>query len=210
MDAASQNSEVSPLALLPPVSDLALKEWAVAVTALAEAEQIIILRKGGIHKEDKEFRVVHPEFLLYPTYEHQQLDLIKNTYHGHLEQTLEENDVPGLVTLGLWCQVTDKFEVRDDDLLDDISPYHIWTADYAKKRLHWRPKQPLTVAAVRVYRLQQPQALPILDDFAGCKSWVDLQQEVPLGYMAPVLSDDDYENKADSVRRVLGTATSPV
>ena len=110
------------MALLPPVSDLALKEWAVAVTALAEAEQIIILRKGGIHKEDKEFRVVHPEFLLYPTYEHQQPDLIKNAYHSYLDQTLEENDVPGLLTLGFWCQVTDKFEVRDDDLLDDISP----------------------------------------------------------------------------------------
>ena len=66
------------------------------------------------------------------------------------------------------------------------------------------------MAAVRVYRLQQPQALPILDDFAGCKSWVDLQQEVPLGYMAPVLSDDDYEVRAESVRRVLGTAASPV
>jgi len=50
--------------LLPPISDLALKEWAVAVKALSRGEQIMILRKGGIHKEDKAFRMVHHEFLL--------------------------------------------------------------------------------------------------------------------------------------------------
>ena len=40
---------------LPNKSDTALKEWAVTVDALGRGDQIIILRKGGIHKEDKEF-----------------------------------------------------------------------------------------------------------------------------------------------------------
>ena len=62
---------------LPQVSDLALKEWAVAVKSLGRGEQVIILRKGGIHREDRDFRLVHPLFLLYPTYEHQKAELIK-------------------------------------------------------------------------------------------------------------------------------------
>ena len=198
------------MVLLPAVSDLALKEWAVAVKTLAEGKQILILRKGGIHRDDKEFRVVHPEFLLYPSYEHQIPELIKPDYHQALNETLEENDIPGLVTLGYWCRLTDKFEVRDEDVLDSISPDHIWTSDYAKTRLHWRPKQPLTVALIRVYELQQPQALPVLDEYAGCKSWVDLGQEMPLGYMRPVLSDEDYERRADAIRRVLGITPSAV
>ena len=192
--------------LLPPISSLALKEWAVAVEALGKGTQILILRKGGIHRDDKEFRVVHPEFLLYPTYEHQLPELLKEESHRDLEQTLEENDVPGLVTLVYWCQVTDKFQVSDQGVLDEISPYHIWKEDYAQKRLHWRPKQPLTVALLRVYGLQQPQALPILDEYAGCKSWVELGQDVPLGYMDPVLSDQEYEQKAQKIRRDLGAA----
>ncbi|SVB02171.1 uncharacterized protein METZ01_LOCUS155025, partial [marine metagenome] len=57
---------------LPKSSSIALKEWAVAVEAMARGDQIIILRKGGIHRDDKEFRIVHPEFLFYPTYEHQR------------------------------------------------------------------------------------------------------------------------------------------
>ena len=58
--------------MLPNRCQVALKEWAVTVNALAEGAQILLLRKGGIHEEGKDFRVIHPEFLLYPTYEHQR------------------------------------------------------------------------------------------------------------------------------------------
>ena len=196
--------------MLPPSSDLALKEWAVAVKALSEGKQILILRKGGIHIDDREFRVVHPEFLLYPTFEHQNAELVKPEYQDSLQQTLDENDVPGLVSLGYWCQVTDKFQVSEQDLLDEVSPYHIWTTDYANKRLHWRPKQPVTIALLRVYELQQPQALPVLDEFAGCKSWVELGQDVPLSIMTPVLSDQAYEGQAEALRQVLGGTPTAV
>ena len=198
------------MVLLPPSSDLALKEWAVAVRALARGSQIMILRKGCIHRDDKEFRVVHPEFLLYPTYEHQKPELLKTQHHQILDQTLNEDDIPGLVTLSYWCQVTDKFEVRGEGALDGISPHHIWTDDYAQKRLHWRPKQPLTVALLRVYELQQPQALPVLDEYIGCKSWVELGQDLPLGYMTPVLTDREYDERAEVIRRELGATPSAV
>jgi len=195
------------LHFLPPVSTLALKEWAVAVNALMARKQILVLRKGGIHRDDKEFKIVHPEFLLYPTYDHQRSELLKSEYQIDLREALEEDDVPGLVNLSIWVEVTDVFEIRDEETLDRLSPYHIWTNDYAKKRLHWRPKHPLTVMLLRVYQLQQPQALPVLDEYGGCKSWVDLGQEVPLGYMSPVLTDDEYKEMADSIQEVVGTAT---
>ena len=86
--------------LLPPESDLALKEWAVAVKALSAGTQIVVLRKGGVHRDDKDFRIVHPEFLLYPTYEHQKQELLKPDFGAIVEETLAEDDVAGLVTLG--------------------------------------------------------------------------------------------------------------
>ena len=191
------------MSLLPGQSSLALKEWAVAVNTLAKGKQVMILRKGGIHRDDKEFRLVHPEFLLYPTYEHQKAELLKYQYHQGLAETLEENDVPGRVTFSFWSEVTDAFELRDEETLERLSPFHIWTSDYAQKRLHWRPKHPLTVALLRVHRLQQPQAIPVLDEYEGCKSWVHLGQEVPLGYMAPVLTDDEYRHEADAIRQAV-------
>ena len=195
------------MTLLPPVSSLALKEWAVAIAALAEGKQIIILRKGGIHRDDKEFRIVHPEFLLYPTYEHQKLELLQTEYHQDLRDTLTENDIPGLVTLSYWSEVSDIIELRNEETLYALSPFHIWTSQYAHKRLHWRPKDSLTIALLRIYKLQQPQALPILDEYIGCKSWVDLGQKVPLGYMTPVLTDDEYEKKTKAIKHTLDKQT---
>lgn len=188
---------------LPTTSSLALKEWAVAVKALSKGEQILILRKGGIHRADKEFRVVHPEFLLYPTFEHQRRELVQTTSHLDLEHTLIENENPRLIEFSHWCKVTDKFEVSEQDVLDDIAPYHIWTSDYASKRLRWRPKQPLTIALLRMYSMKRPQSLRVLDEYGGCKSWVELEQEVKLGEMTPVLSDEEYEAQANVIRQAL-------
>lgn len=196
--------------LLPPESDLALKEWAVAVKALSAGTQIMVLRKGGVHRDDKDFRIVHPEFLLYPTYEHQKQEFLKPAFHTLVEETLAENDIPGLVTLTYWCQVTDRFELRDEGVLGSLSEHHIWTDDYAQKRLHWRPKQPLTVALLRVYELQQPQALPVLDEYVGCKSWVELGQDVPLGNMTAVVSDSEYDAKAEAIRGTVGVTPTAV
>ena len=188
----------------PDTATLALKEWAVAVKALAEGAQVLALRKGGIHREDRDFRIVHPQFLLFPTFEHQKAELLKSGYHGDLRDTLQERGVPAQVTISYWTEVTAKFELRDESALDRLSPFHIWTGSYARKRLHWRPKQPLTVALLRVYRLQEPQAIPLLDEYEGCKSWVDLGCEVPLGNMVPVLDDSQYEAKAASIGEVIG------
>ena len=188
----------------PDTATLALKEWAVAVKALAEGAQVLALRKGGIHREDRDFRIVHPQFLLFPTFEHQKAELLKPGYHGDLRDTLQERGAPAQVTISYWTEVTAKFELRDESALDRLSPFHIWTGSYARKRLHWRPKQPLTVALLRVYRLQEPQAIPLLDEYEGCKSWVDLGCEVPLGNMVPVLDDSQYEAKAASIGEIIG------
>ncbi len=190
------------VSLLPPVSSIALKEWAVVCNALRDGEQIVILRKGGIHSDDRDFAgsfADNPEFLLFPTYEHQSPELIKPEHHGRLSRSIEEDDVPGLTTLSCFAQVTDRIEVDDPEVLGSISDMHIWTDAYAEKRLGWRPRQPLTVALVRVYPLLQPQALPLLDDYAGCKSWVDLGQDVPMGALEPTLSDADYERARSEI-----------
>ena len=187
----------------PAAATMALKEWAVAVKALAEGSQVLALRKGGIHREDRDFRIVHPSFLLFPTFEHQKAELLKPAFHNDLRGTLEECDAPGRVTISFWTEITAKFELRDEETLDRLAPFHIWTGSYARKRLHWRPKQPLTVALLRVYRLQEPQVIPLLDEYEGCKSWVDLGSEVPLGNVAPVLDDSRYEAKAAGIAQAM-------
>jgi hypothetical protein len=47
---------------------IAFKEWAVTVRALAEGEQLVTLRKGGVREPDKDFALEHERFFLFPTF----------------------------------------------------------------------------------------------------------------------------------------------
>ena len=87
-----------------------------------------------------------------------------------------------------------------------LSKYHIWTDNYAQKRFHWRPKYPLTVALLRGYTLQKPPATRVLDEYIGCKSWVELGQEVLLGQMEPVLGDAEFRERADAIKQTCAEA----
>ncbi len=68
---------------------MALKEWAITVEALSNGDQILLLRKGGIHEDGKDFRVIHREFVLYPTYEHQKAELLQPEHQPALEALLQ-------------------------------------------------------------------------------------------------------------------------
>lgn len=76
--------------MLPEQCHIALKEWAVTVLALAQGQQALLLRKGGIHESSKDFRVIHPEFLLHPTFEHQREDLLKEAHRPDLRYLLDQ------------------------------------------------------------------------------------------------------------------------
>src|SRR3954451_14522953 len=69
---------------------IAFKEWAVTVRALAEGEQLVTLRKGGIRETNKHFRLEHDRFFLYPTFDHQRNDLVRESHQPELRRALEE------------------------------------------------------------------------------------------------------------------------
>src|SRR4029453_15133172 len=73
---------------------VAFKEWAVTVRALAEGEQLLTLRKGGIREENKHFEIEHDHFFLYPTFDHQRNDLVRESHMPELGRALEEGVWP--------------------------------------------------------------------------------------------------------------------
>src|SRR5437763_10336002 len=73
---------------------VAFKEWAVTVRALAEGEQLLTLRKGGIREENKHFEIEHDRFFLYPTFDHQRNDLVRESHLPELGRALEEGVWP--------------------------------------------------------------------------------------------------------------------
>ena len=191
--------------MLPATSTVALKEWAVTVAALERGEQIILLRKGGIREDGKHFKVDQDGFFLYPTYEHQIAGLLKPDYRPLLEETLVDAD-PDLVTLNSYAEVVEVIETSDEEAVAELDRFHIWVEDYAEKRIHWKPRFPLSVMLLRVHLLEQPQALPVMPEYEGCTSWVTLVEEYPVGVATAVLNDRRFNRGVERIKEALGVS----
>jgi hypothetical protein len=189
----------------PETCQLALKEWAITVQALADGDQILMIRKGGIHEESKDFRVVHPEFLLYPTYLHQREDLLKDSHQSNLRRLLDDNPSDtDEVTFTHWARVHELLEIDRLDKVEGLNPHHIWDKAYAESRLHWKPMVPLTIILLRVFRMETPTTVPFIPEYGGCKSWVDVIPTVRLGDAIPVMDEDRFTEMVGAVHDSLG------
>src|ERR1700712_2329282 len=73
---------------------IAFKEWSVTVRALAESEQLLTLRKGGIREENKHFEIEHDQFFLYPTFDHQRNDLLRDSHLPERDRAIEGGRCP--------------------------------------------------------------------------------------------------------------------
>ncbi|WP_339837397.1 DUF1802 family protein [Paenibacillus sp. FSL R7-0272] len=182
----------------------ALKEWASAIQALENGRQIMVMRKGGIVEETKHFELKSPAFYLYPTYEHQRKELIKSSDQSYVEESLAEW-VPEASTVRItsYAEVTQDLEIRDQEMLDRLLEYHMWTADFAESRLKWKKKDPLHVLILRVYRLQEPMEIPVLPEYNGCRSWISIPNGLVPREMTPVLNVADFADQVQKINETL-------
>jgi hypothetical protein len=182
---------------------IALREWAVAVKALEAGRQIIVLRKGGISEETKEFRLESPRFYLFPSFEHQRPHLVKPEASEMVALTqAEAEQSTDQVRISSYAEVVEDIEITDSETLRRLDDLHVWTEDYAEERLKWKKTKPLHVLILRVHMLDAPQVIPMRESYGGCKSWHRLE-DVSSVPMKPVLSDSEFERQAEAVRKQI-------
>ena len=201
----------------------AFKEWAVTVRALAEGEQLITLRKGGIREDNKHFEIEHDRFFLYPTFDHQQGNLVRESHRPELGRALEEGvwtdgeppasaldsptgvPQPERVRIRAWAEVAASYLITDPRAVDALSPFYVWTTDYAEKRLRWKRRHPLHVILLRTYRIPRPVTVKVRDEYLGCRSWIDIHRELPFEG-TPVLADEEFERAAEEIEAIASSA----
>src|SRR5438132_4454886 len=144
-----------PLEPLLAAQQKALKEWAVVCRALREGRQSVLLRKGGIIEETRDFALVERRFLLYPTYEHQDLGSVQEPYRDDFAQTLASRPSEDVVRIDAWAEVTDLFLTHDLDALLAVSDTYAWSPDYIRMRMAYKPRKPMNVVVVRAWRLPE-------------------------------------------------------
>ncbi|PZV11381.1 MAG: hypothetical protein DCF22_14650 [Leptolyngbya sp.] len=179
-----------------------LKEWQVAVKALEQGETILLLRKGGIRETGGKFSVQHETVLLYPTYEHQQPDLLKPDYAAQV-QPVESGWHPHQVRIGSWAKITEMIQITQADAIARLLPFHIWNLRCITERLNWKPSQPIHGLLLRVYKLPKPRTIPYIESYGGCKSWIEIQTAIALDEGNPVLDEATYQQQAAMIRGAL-------
>ena len=188
---------------------IALKEWAIVVDALSEGSQIFLLRKGGIAEAEGEFRLAAREFFLYPTREHQQEALLQPRYAAAFHAHPAAPPPTGDLRFAYYAVVTDVWPAPTLSRIREISEEFVWNELFLEKRYAYKPHLPLAVLALRVYRLPRSLRVPLLERYAGCRSWVELEEALPTEGAQPVLDDSVFERRRESLRdHLVGRAVA--
>ncbi|MEE8133319.1 MAG: DUF1802 family protein [Nitrososphaerales archaeon] len=176
----------------------ALKEWAVVVKALEENEQCILFRKGGIL--DPAFSVESSEFLLFPTFEHQTKEYLKDHYKNKFDELLSKRSV-NKVTITSAAKVVTARETSDKEKLHRLKKYHVYDDDFIDYRMQWNQDKPISILFVRVYYLEDPLTINILPEYAGCRSWIKISASTSFG--RPVLNDKEFNELKEEIEALI-------
>ena len=182
---------------------VALKEWATVCRALEAGRQVLLLRKGGIYESAGEFELEHRQFVLFPTYLHQNAKMLKPDDREGLEPRDAE---PSQVRLSAAGVVTDIVRLKSRAQVDALDDEHVWLPPLIDMRFNYRPDNPLYLLLVRTYRLPRPTTVENTPAYAGCKSWVPLDQAVEVADVQPVIDDRAYEQRRQRVLETLQVA----
>ena len=186
--------------MLPNALNVALKEWSVVCHALETGRQMILLRKGGIVEAIGGFELEHSQFLLFPTYLHQNLEMLKPEARPGFAPASAE---PDQITIRSAAEVTDIIRLTDRKQMDGLEAEHIWTPPLIDMRYSYRPKNPLYLLLVRAYTLPGVVTIQNTVEYSGCKSWVPLAHSVDCAGATPAISDSQYNAGREHINAAL-------
>lgn len=182
-------------------ADIAFKDWAVVVDALAHGEQILILRKGGLREKRGEFHVDHRAFWLFPTQFHEVERSVIASKRPALH-TLAANAPSEFVDIQYYAVADPVVHLTDASLLSRLQGRHVWAEQVLQQRFEFGRDAGLHALIVRVYRLSHPEQLPLRESYGGCKSWVQLEQPVA-GEVSPVVDDAEFARQRDEIIELI-------
>jgi hypothetical protein len=187
---------------LPALERTALKEWAVLVDAMARGEIIAAVRKGGIREQRAGFAVRHDQFLLYPTFFHEKVDELDERFRERAGSIAPP--AAGTISTAYVARVAGVWPVANLEVLRRVQPLQGLSWKAVESRFHYKGKPGVQVVALRVARLPAVVTIPEIRRYAGCVSWVELDDDIDVRAAEPVLDDHSFARQLDSLVTALG------
>jgi len=177
----------------------AFKEWAIVVDALSRGEQILVLRKGGIHEDSALFEPEHSRFWLFPTLFHQQKESVLPDAQVRFEAAIEPSLNGQFVDIQYLAELHSAILVTSLHAARRLDGQHIWSGRVVEERFDWGGQKNIYALLLRVFTLPAPTQMNRLPAHGGCRSWIELDDDISEHGLKPVLSDVAFEEKIDAV-----------
>jgi hypothetical protein len=158
----------------------ALKEWASVIEALGSGEQVVLIRKGGL--ADQSFGVEADRFYLFPT-----------NYHD------AGGGEPAHVPITHWAEMIKSWQIRDAAMLPRLESLTILGRAAIETRYRFRPDQAINVIAVRAYRLPNAVNIAMKPEYAGCRSWVSIDEEIAIDGSVAAIDEREMQGRVASI-----------
>ncbi len=190
--------------MITPGLRVGLQEWAVCVRALREGAVCLIARKGGIHEpRGGTFAPERERFLMLPSYLHQKSERLKPRFTGAYLAESADNPSLGKIPISAWADVAKVWKCDSLERIQALGDELMWTSDELAARFQYRSQPWLFLLALRAWRL--PAVVDILDrpSYAGCRSWIELDDAVPTDGSTAAIADDEFAKRVERIERTL-------
>ena len=107
-----------------------------------------------------------------------------------------------IVSGSAWAEVAAHFTTEDPRVVEALSPFHVWTADYATSERRGSRATRCTCSSC-VHRIPRPVTVRVRDEYHGCRSWVEIDREPPFEG-TPVMADEEFARAAGSIGMIAG------
>ena len=173
----------------------ALKEWNTTIEALGRGQVIAIWRKGNIDDNLK-------QFVLFPTFTHQNENKIRNDFLYLFDQDLGPNK-DNQVKIKYWAEVEETILIENFEQLLTVSNHLINSDEHLISSWGSHPSHTGKISLLRVYALSDPILITNSPEYAGCKSWIELKIDIPKIGSKSVLAFKDFREKTRLIKALL-------
>jgi hypothetical protein len=85
-----------------------------------------------------------------------------------------------VVRIEYFAEVVEWRRLESLSAAESLRGQHCWRDEVIAERFDWGKAKNIFALAVRVHRLPLAIELPMLPRYGGCKSWIELEKDIPL------------------------------
>ena len=186
----------------------ALKEWDIITEALGNGEVVAIWRKGGIADNPsvkipfEGFTLLDKRFILFPTHTHEESEKIKSHYWKYFPQSLP-NKSSDQIQVKYWAKVDDEIPISNIEQLLKIAGELVYSDQHLVSSWNLNQSHKGKLLILRVYKFSDPILISNSPTYSGCKSWVELNINIPKIGSEPVLLLKDFNQKVKQLKTLI-------